>query len=41
MCAKGSLNGEHNFAVTLAEHNRNAAKYHVALRDWERKNRKR
>ena len=41
MCAKESLNGEHNFAVTLAEHNRNASKYHVALREWERKNRKR
>lgn len=27
MCAKETLNGEHNFASTLAEHNRNAAKY--------------
>ena len=34
MCAHPDFNGTHNFAVTLAEHNRNAAKYHVALRKW-------
>ena len=40
MCAHPDFNGTHNFAVTLAEHNRNAAKYHVALRKWlaEKKN---
>ena len=40
MCAHPDFNGTHNFAVTLAEHNRNAAKYHVALRRWlkEKKN---
>lgn len=32
MCAKDDLSGRHNFAVTLAEHNRNAAAYHAALR---------
>jgi UPF0755 protein len=31
MCAKETLNGEHNFASTLAEHNRNARKYQQAL----------
>jgi UPF0755 protein len=34
MCAHPDFNGTHNFAVTLAEHNRNAAKYHVALKKW-------
>ena len=34
MCAHPDFNGTHNFAVTLAEHNKNAAKYHVALRKW-------
>lgn len=34
MCAKPELNGRHNFAATLAEHNRNAAMYHQALRAW-------
>lgn len=34
MCANESLNGTHRFAVTLSQHNRNAAKYHVALRSW-------
>jgi len=38
MCAKPELNGEHNFAVTLAEHERNAAAYHQAYREWKRKN---
>lgn len=31
MCAKDDLSGRHNFAVTLAEHNRNSAAYHRAL----------
>ena len=31
MCAKEDFSGAHNFAVTLAEHNRNAARYHAAL----------
>lgn len=31
MCAKEDLSGRHNFALTLAEHNRNAAAYQRAL----------
>lgn len=31
MCAKPELNGLHNFAVTLSEHNRNAEAYHAAI----------
>lgn len=36
MCAKETLNGEHNFAATLAEHNQNSRKYHKALKEWKR-----
>ena len=31
MCAKEDFSGRHNFAVTLAEHNRNANRYRSAL----------
>ncbi len=31
MCAKEDFSGRHNFAKTLSEHNRNAAKYRAAL----------
>jgi UPF0755 protein len=31
MCAKEDFSGAHNFAATLSEHNRNAAKYQKAL----------
>lgn len=31
MCAKPELNGLHNFAATLTEHNRNAEAYHAAI----------
>ena len=31
MCAKEDFSGRHNFAVTLAEHNRNAEKYRAEL----------
>jgi len=31
MVAKEDFSGRHNFAVTLSEHNQNAAKYHEAL----------
>lgn len=30
MCASDKMDGSHNFAATLAEHNRNAQKYHRA-----------
>ena len=40
MCAKPELNGKHNFASTLREHNRNARAYHKAFRQWKRKNKK-
>jgi len=36
MCAKETLNGEHNFATTLAEHNQNTQRYYRAYRQWER-----
>lgn len=36
MCADPSFNGCHRFAVTLAEHNRNAAAYHSALNKLSR-----
>lgn len=31
MCAKEDLSGQHNFAATLAEHSRNAARYRAEL----------
>lgn len=33
MCAKETLNGEHNFAATWAEHQQNAARYQKALNE--------
>lgn len=33
MCAKEDLSGRHNFATTLTEHNRNAARYQRALNE--------
>ena len=38
MCASDKMDGSHNFAATLAEHNRNAQKYHRAYRQWRRNN---
>lgn len=37
MSAKPELNGEHNFAITYAEHQRNAQAYHKALKVWKAK----
>ena len=31
-CASDKMDGTHRFAATLAEHNRNAARYHAAIR---------
>lgn len=38
MCAKPELNGENNFSVTLAEHDRNTEAYYKAYREWKKKN---
>lgn len=35
MCASEKFDGTHNFAKSLGEHNRNAEKYHRALRAWK------
>ncbi len=37
MCADPSFNGTHRFAVTIGEHNRNAAAYHSALSKLNKK----
>ncbi len=37
MCAKETMNGEHNFASTLSEHNRNAQRYQSAYNKLFRK----
>lgn len=36
-CAKPSLDGTHNFAVSLSEHNRNAAAYHRAIKELRKR----
>ena len=36
MCAKEDFSGYHNFAVTSAEHARNAARYRAALSRWQK-----
>jgi UPF0755 protein len=38
MCAKEDFSGAHNFAATLAEHERNATKYRNALNNLKSKN---
>ena len=39
MCAKPELSGLHNFAKTLAQHNRNAAEFHKWISEQQRRNR--
>ena len=36
-CARAELDGRHNFAKTLKEHNRNAAAYHKAINNLKKK----
>ncbi len=36
MCASEKMDGSHNFAASLAEHNRNAQKYRRAYRAWNK-----
>lgn len=39
-CAKADLTPQHDFAVTLAEHNKNAQRYHRALNEYQRNKRR-
>ena len=36
-CAKSDLTPQHDFAIRLAEHNKNAQRYHRALNEFQRK----
>lgn len=38
-CAKSDLTPQHDFAVSLNEHNKNAQRYHRALNEYQRRNR--
>jgi len=39
-CAKSDLTPQHDFAVTLSEHNKNAQRYHRALNEYQRNKRR-